>query len=66
MSRPLCRLNYKGERTNIMEHKLSYSHTLTRIFSVRCTCGFHATAGISKAATKKGEAHLAEAKESSK
>lgn len=49
-----------------MEHKLSYSHTLTRIFSVRCTCGFHATAGISKAATKKGEAHLAEAKESSK
>lgn len=41
------------------EHKLRYSHTLTRIFAVRCTCGWRHTAGTSKAAERKGEAHLA-------
>jgi hypothetical protein len=43
-----------------MEYKLTYRHTLTRIFSVRCTCGWLWTAGTSPAATRKGEAHLAE------
>lgn len=40
-------------------HVLSYRHTLSRIFSVRCSCGFLATAGTSAAAAKKGKAHLA-------
>lgn len=46
-----------------MNHKLRFSHTLTRIFSVRCDCGFLEIAGTSKAAAKKGHAHLDAANE---
>jgi len=39
-------------------HKLRFSHTLTRIFTVRCDCGFLATAGNPKARDRKGDEHL--------